>query len=161
MKLKLPTDITSSQDLSTLIIEIQDYARWFAHESIKKQLNSNHRSEPPVLSPSANELLKNIETKGPHSKKNIDELIESMNIYIKKAPSMTITLAAPPNNNTKSMLVAWCRENIAPNVLINFHFNQILLGGMVVRCGSRIFDWSFRRQILASRDKIPEVLRRV
>jgi hypothetical protein len=32
---------------------------------------------------------------------------------------------------------------------------------MVVVHGSRIYDWSFRRQILATREKFPEVLRNV
>jgi len=58
-------------------------------------------------------------------------------------------------------LVNWCRENIAPNILITFQFNATLLGGMVIRHGSNIFDWSFRRQILAARNNFPEVLRRV
>ena len=53
-----------------------------------------------------------------------------------------------------------CRP-VAPDVLVNFQFNATILGGMVVRYGSHVYDWSFRRQILAKRDTFPEVLRRV
>jgi F0F1-type ATP synthase delta subunit len=74
---------------------------------------------------------------------------------------MTITLAAPATTGIKKQLTAWCRDNVAPDVLVRFEFNQTLLGGMVVRFGSHIYDWSLRRQILDGRTKFPEVLRNV
>jgi F0F1-type ATP synthase delta subunit len=77
------------------------------------------------------------------------------------APRVTVTLAAPAPNSLKQTIALWFRENIAPNTLVNFKFNSTILGGMVVVYGSRIYDWSFRRQILVSREKFPEVLRNV
>jgi F0F1-type ATP synthase delta subunit len=70
-------------------------------------------------------------------------------------------LAAPPSNGIKKTLVAWCRKNIATDILVNFDFNSTLLGGMVVRYGSHVFDWSFRRKILEEHSKFPGVLRNV
>lgn len=161
MKFNLPDSISSSQDLTALILEIHTYGRWFAHTAIKKRVDATHSAEPPVMSPAATELLRNRDTKKPLDQQNITELLEILEKAKASATSLTITLAAPPTSDIKMTLVAWCRENIAPNVLVTFQFNTTLLGGMVIRYGSRIYDWSFRRQILAAREHFPEVLRRV
>ena len=81
--------------------------------------------------------------------------------YIKTAPSITITLVAPTTNDTRKTLVNWCRKNIAPNILVDFRFNTTILGGMVIRYGSHIFDWSFRRQLLNNSKNFSEILRHV
>jgi F0F1-type ATP synthase delta subunit len=81
--------------------------------------------------------------------------------FEESAPHITLTLAAPAPNGLKKTLISWCRDNIDKNILVDFKFNATILGGMVVVYGSRIFDWSFKRQILAAREKFPEVLRNV
>jgi len=152
---KIPDSVSSPQDLAALLLEMREYARWFAHESIKKRVNAKHTSDAPAMSAAATQLVRDLDQKG------LDTLIETLEDYKKSAPSLTITLPAPPTNGLKITLVAWCRENIAPNVLVTFRFNSALLGGMTVHFGSRVFDWSFRRQLLAGRERFPEVLRRV
>ena len=113
------------------------------------------------MSQAATELLRAWSAKQSLTQARLDELSGALQQFIKSAQVVTITLAAPPTGDVKQTLVAWCRSNINPQILVSFQFNQTLLGGMVVRYGSRIFDWSFRRQILAARDTFPEVLRRV
>jgi hypothetical protein len=163
MKLRLEESVSSPQDLKAVILEIRDYARWFSHNSVKRRLNlkAKRMSDEPVVSSAAAALLREWNTKTPLSQKSLDQLLATLKDFEDTAPQLTITLAAPPAGGLKKTLVAWCRENIAPNVLVNFQFNSTLLGGMVVRSGSRVFDWSFRRQILEARQNFPEVLRRV
>ena len=161
MKLKLPDSISSMQDLTNLQLEMRENARWFAHESMKKRAGVTRSSDAPELSQAAKDLLRAGGGKKELTTHMIDELIHTLDTYKRTATTLTITLAAPPTNDIKQTLVAWCRENIAPDVLVSFRFNSTLLGGMVVRYGSRVFDWSFRRQILAARQTFPEVLRRV
>lgn len=160
MKLRLPDTISSPQDLSALILDVQTYARWFAHESIKKKTGTKRASEPPAVSPQTLEVIREWESKEPLSRERLDELMRTLTEHKRTAPSLTITLAAPPTRPLKTELVTWCRQNIAPDTLVTFQFNSTLLGGMVIRRGSRVFDWSFRRQILENRQKFPEVLRR-
>jgi hypothetical protein len=142
-------------------MDVHDYARWFAHESIKSHVDVEHMSDPPTMSPATTELIYEWGAKKSITEQSLAELIEELEQYNHNAPNITITLAAPPTSDIKKTLVAWCRKNIAPNILVNFQFNTTLLGGMVVRYGSRVFDWSFRRQLLAARERFPEVLRRV
>jgi hypothetical protein len=161
VKLKLPDSVASSQDVASLQIEVRDYARWFTHESIKQRTHAPHASESPVLSAACKELLAAYSGKKELDRTRLDDLVKELEHYNRTAPTITLTLAAPVTGAIKANLVKWCRTNITPDVLVNFQFNATLLGGMVVRYGSRVFDWSFRRHILANRDKFPEVLRRV
>lgn len=161
MKLRLPDSISSSQDLVAVLLELHDYAKWFSHNAVKERVHAKHASLPPTLSPAALDLVRQASTKALLNQKQLDDLVQSLEQYKNTATKVTITLAAPPTADIKKTLVAWCRAHIAPDVLISFQFNATLLGGMVIRSGSHIFDWSFRRQILQAKDTFPEVLRRV
>lgn len=161
MKLTLPDSVASSQDVTALELEVRDYARWFTHESIKQRTNAKHTSEEPALSDACKELLRVNTGKKGLDRAVLDDLTKELERYIRTAPTITLTLAAPATSAIKATLVKWCRANVTPDVLVNFQFNATILGGMVVRYGSHVFDWSFRRQILANRDKFPEVLRHV
>lgn len=161
MKLNLPDSVYSSQDLTALILELKEYGRWLSHTNIAARVNAKHISESPVTSPAATVLLREWSVKNTLTPQRLDELLKALETFQKTASALTITLAAPPTSDIKQTLVAWCRKNITDNILVTFQFNATLLGGMVIRYGSHIFDWSFRRQILAARDKFPEVLRRV
>jgi hypothetical protein len=161
VKLKLPDSVASSQDVTALQLELRDYARWFTHESIKQRTHVSRKSDEPILSSACKELLATHGNKKELDRSSLDNLIKELERYNRTASVITLTLAAPATGSVKLSLVKWCRANIAPDVLINFQFNATILGGMVVRYGSHVFDWSFRRKILASRANFPEVLRRV
>jgi hypothetical protein len=161
VKLRLPDSVASSQDVTALQLEVHEYARWFAHEAIKQRAHAKHRSDAPAMSEACQELLNMQGGKKGLSQADLDTLIKELTHYTHTAPTITLTLAAPVTSTVKMALVKWCRANIAADVLVNFQFNATILGGIVVRYGSHVFDWSFRRQILASRSKFPEVLRRV
>jgi hypothetical protein len=141
--------------------ELRIYARWFSHNAIKKRLRVRRASEQPLLSHAATEILRDWSVLKPLSVSSIDELIAALETFQEHAPMLTITLPAPPTPGIKAKLVDWCRKNIATDTLVSFDFNAALLGGLVVKTDSHIFDWSFRRQILDNRAKIPEVLRNV
>lgn len=161
MKLLLPNSVLSPQDLEALTFEIREYASWFSHNTIKHQAGASRGTKAPELTAAALEVLRNWNAQKLLDQATLAELGAALEDFKASAPSLTITLAAPAGGDLKQTLVTWCRENIAPNVLISFRFNATLLGGMVVRYGSHIFDWSFRREILEHHAKFPEVLRRV
>jgi hypothetical protein len=161
MKIQLPDGICSPQDLRAVILEIRDYARWSSHAAVKKQVSGKAAGDKPETTPEAAAIVKAWTDNKPLTQAGLDELIAELEDFEAEAPYLTITLAAAPSGGFKKELAAWCRQNIEPNVLVSFKFNSTLLGGLVVRYGSRIYDWSFRRQLLTNRAKFPEVLRRV
>ncbi len=161
MSFALPDAVASSQDLMALLLDVKRYAEWFRHESIKKQVSVASAKEALQLSPIAVEVIRDWGKQSALTNESLDELIKNLEAYQKQAPVMTITLAAPASRGLKTTLVGWCRKNIAPTVLVTFDFNATILGGMVVRSGSHMYDWSVRRAILENRNKLPEVLKRV
>lgn len=161
MKVLLPSTVSSQQDLSTLVLEIREYAKWFAHNAIKERVHAKNATPPPPLTPGALELIRAASAKKLLSSQDLEQLIVALEDAKKTAPVITITLAAPATSDIKQRLVESCRVNIADNALVTFKFNSGLCGGMVIHHGSHVFDWSFRRQILANRAKFTEVLRSV
>ncbi len=164
MKLRLEETIASPQDLKAVSLEIREYARWYSHNAIKKRVRIHMKraaAEAPTISHAATAIIREWTKQNPLTQHGFDQLLAALETYARTAPQLTITLAAPPTAGLKKTLVARCRQNISPNMLVNFQFNSGLLGGMVVRSGSHVFDWSFRRQILESRQHFPEVLRNV
>lgn len=159
--LQLPNSIASMQDLTALILEVREYAKWFSHAVVKMHVNGTQIPKPPSVSEAASELIHTWGTQQQLNQKSLEQLVDTLEDFKRTAASMTITLAAPPPNDLKETLVGWCRKNIAPHILVTFKFNATILGGMVVRYGSHVFDWSFRREILAQRSRFPEVLRSV
>lgn len=159
--LHLPATIASPQDLSALLMEIQEYTRWFEHETVKRKMQVTQQTTPPVLAPSTGEYLRDLSRQQPLSVARLDAVMSALEEYKTTAPRVTITLAVPITPPIRTQLIQWFRVNISPAVLVTFQFNSTLLGGMVVRCGSRVFDWSFRRQILHEQPKLTEALSRV
>ncbi len=161
MNLKLPETIASKQDISTLIAEIREYAQWFEHETIKRRMNVTELSTPPQFSTTAVRLIHDLSVEHTVTLELITQLAKELEVYAQTAPNISITLAAPITPSVKEELVRWCRENISPMTLVSFTFNTTLLGGLVVRYGSHVYDWSFRRKILDNRSRLAEVLQRV
>lgn len=161
MKLQLPNDIVSPQDLKTVTVEIRTYARWAVHARTKQRVTTKTAEGPPAISPAAIAIVRAWQGTEPLTQESLDGLLAALVAFELSAPRVTITLAAPPSQGLKQQLVNWCREHMNPGILVTFSFNTTLLGGIVIRYGSHVFDWSFRRQILAERRHFPEVLRRV
>lgn len=161
MSISLQNNILSVQDLKSAILEIRSYTRWFSQESVKKRFSKTEQSQGPVISESATGTILQWHQDKEVSQESLDQLIESLEEYARTAHSITITLAAPASVNLKKDLANWCRQNIKPDILVDFKFNSTMLGGMSLKYGSHIFDWSFKRQILENRQKFPEILRNV
>jgi len=161
LSLKLDNSISSPQDLKAMVLEVKTYAKWYNSSSIKLRVNGSTPENQPVLSNQTVALIKSWAADKPLTQDRLDELLEELSEFEKSCPLITVTLAAMPSGELKHKMVDWCRAQIAPNVLVDFRFNSTLLGGMVVKYGSRIYDWSFRRQIIDNRQLFPEVLRRV
>jgi hypothetical protein len=161
MNLRLDPTVASPQDLRALRGELHTYGGWLAHNDIKSRTGAGSKTDAPELSMAAKNCLKTYVPSSDKASAALDELVAELDKLSNKADHITITLAAPAPGSLKSSLVDWCRKNLAEDILVSFQFNATILGGMVVRSGSHIFDWSFRRAVMDNRAKFPEVLRNV
>lgn len=161
MKLQLPSEVISPQDLKAVIVEIREYARWAMHVQTKQRVTAEAMEPTPTISPTTVAVVRSWQGAQPLTSESLDALLAELASFESSAPRATITLAAPPSRDLKRQLVIWCRAHMAHDVLVTFSFNSTLLGGITIRYGSHVFDWSFRRQILAAREHFPEILRHV
>ena len=157
----LPPSVSSAQDLTSLTLEVRTYAKWYSQYATAAKVKAKYTTDQPELSPTATELIRAWGKQSPLSQKSLDDLITTLEKTATHAPIMTITLAAPATTEVKRALVDWCRTNIHQDILVTFRFNSTILGGMVLRYGSKIYDWSFRRTILNERQKFGEMLSHV
>jgi len=157
MKISLPSNLATIQDLSSLIIELHNYSRWVDHQNIKSKFKANSNKDTFELSEPSKLLVRELGT----DKTKIQDLLRRLEDLKSTSNIMTITLPTAPTELTRELLIDWCRKNIAGDILFSFQFNSNLLGGMVLRYKSRIFDWSFRRRILEKRYDFPEVIKNV
>jgi len=157
INLKLSDEIVSIEDFRDTIEEIQGYAKWFNHNQIKLKVANKKDLNEPELSRQTQDILGQFFNSKSISSSGLDNLIASLEDYLKEAVKIKITLAGIPSNKLKKQLINWCRTSLTQAILVDFSYNRTLLGGMVVIFGSHIYDWSLRRQILDSKDKLIEV----
>ncbi len=157
----LPPNISSRSDLSALILEIRTYTKWYGQYVNAAKVGVQFTAAQPELSQTASTLLREHAAHTPLSPETLDQLITALLDVEKNAPSISISLVGPAPAEVKAAIVAWCRTNLHESMLVTIRFNSTILGGMVVRSGSRIFDWSWKRAIMDNRGRFAEVLSRV
>ena len=161
MKLTVPDSVASAQDFAALANDVHAYAAWASKELIKQKVSGKSAGAQPQLSDEATTVICSWGNGKPLTQTSIDSLIKALDEYKKSSPTVTITLAAIPSGEVKTKLVAWCRKELNPQILITFRLNRNILGGMVVAYGSHIHDWSFRRRLTDASKPFSEVLGRV
>lgn len=161
MNLNLSAEIISPEDLKGTIAELKDYSKWLNKNAIKLKVTKKHAEDRPELSDAAADLLKQWLGDKEATYAQLDKLIYELEQRLSSIPTLRITLAALPTMAIKREFTKWFRENLSPELLIDFRYSSTLLGGMVVNCGSHIYDWSFRRQLISGRDKFRETMRSV
>jgi hypothetical protein len=144
----LPPEVTSPQQLERLIGQLEQRQATADQAAIKAQVAAGHQAGTPLAAASAEGIA-------------TDELLANLKRILEEAPQLHVTLAAMPSAGLKRDLVAALRTAVDPQVLVTFSFSSALGGGMVVRCGSRIFDWSYRKRLLDHAAAFTGVLRRV
>lgn len=156
MVLKLPADIHSADQLQFCAEELRRYAAAAAGAARAEE------SPPlPELSPES-QILQGLL---PASERQNSQSLEDLRLEIEKLitqwPSVSITLAAPAPRALKAELTGWLRQNIRPDLLVSFNVNPDIAGGMLIRTTNRVFDFSFRKLLLARPARFTEVLENV
>lgn len=161
MSIKLPEEINSAEDLKAVLEELRDFRTYFRHSEIKAKSGKNHTSDGPDLSMAAAKLLSQAKNKKQLTMSELEQLLSELELIYSKAPKIRIVLAAAATPPVKKRLADWIRSNISDQAFIDFRYDSTILGGMIIACGSHIYDWSLRREIIASKDKMKEVIAHV
>lgn len=136
----------SPTQIQAEVIRLRSELRQLEHVAIKQKVLTIEKKG--VATPST-------------STKELTDQIKVLEQRLANAPIFYITLAAMPTDGLKQNIVTWFINSVSPEAMVEFDYNSALLGGMVVRTGSRIHDWSLRRKILSQANNFAEVLHRV
>ncbi len=157
-KFDLPAAVYSPQLLESVIYDIQYYLDWYRQNQIRKQVGAKPKDEPNH----SDETVLVIEAwlnGQPATLESLEELLGALHNL--KLDQVHIMLAALPNRSQREALVTWFRTNVGPHLLLSFVADRNLGGGVVVRTPNRVFDYTWKQQLIAGRDKLAEILKRV
>ena len=157
----LPSSISSPQDLTNLILEIEKYNKWYLERFNAISAKSTYKAPQPDISRIALDLIISWDKQEQLDPERINTKINELRHISRSAPVITITLAAPAPMGIKNEIVSWCRQNLNAQVLVSFQFNSTILGGIILRTGSKVYDWSFKHNLLNVNTTFTEVLDRV
>jgi len=148
----LPVDIYSPDQLSELVLELQDLAAQQRNIAARSKNNNESLTTSAELS----QLLhqNNI---SPASVSALEALEKEIAAILSTAPTSHLLLAAMPTRAFKRQIIAWFRTEISPLALVTFAARSDIGGGAIVQAGSHVYDFSFRRLVIANKARIAEI----
>lgn len=153
MKPKLPNSLYSADQVLAVAEELHQYGR-----TLKPSARSRKESE---LSPEAAAMLETLPKADRDQVAEIEALREALEQLASTAPAVTLVVAAPPSQALKQELTGWLRTNVRPKLLVNFHVDPEIAGGVVIRSTNHIYDCSFRTGLMSHQQDFTKVLDRV
>jgi hypothetical protein len=155
---ELPGAVYSPQLLESVTFDIDRYLEWYRQTQIQKKVGAKPMDEPTHSAETALVIEAWLDGKPPTV-----ESLEGLVKYLRalKLPEVHIMLAALPNRAQRETLVDWFRANTTPHLLLSFVADRNLGGGLVVRTPNRVFDYTWKQQLLSARDKIAGIVKRV
>lgn len=154
MSISLPATVASRQDVARLRTEVERYRAWIRQYKNAMKRDIHYQHEQPALSDAATILIR----QWLEANQTLDTLITELEKLAKTAPSITLTLAGPAPASVQAQLVGWARSRLSEQMLVEFRWNAQILGGIVARTDTSIYDWSHRQLLIASREKLVERL---
>lgn len=146
-ELQLPLQIIGKMDVARIIRELEGLEDWLTQSAIRK-------SEEGAVLPRTSRLLEEfaafnhlnfLKTEDRQSaQKFLKGILES-------APVIHISFASDPSAAFTNKIIAWLRNNIDPQILLNVGLEPSIAAGCVIRSGNRQFDGSLRQSFAAQR----------
>lgn len=150
MSVQLPLDTYSPDQLSELILELQDAAGQARDNTVRGQADASPQSPNLVALLDANKIA-------PTDADALETLSKDIAAILDKAPTVHILLSSMPNRPVKRQFALWFRTQIHPLTLITFAARGDLGGGAIIQTGSHLYDMSFRRSIIDNKARLTEI----
>lgn len=155
---ELPAAVYSPALLESVIYDIQYYLDWIRQNQIRLQVGAKPKDEPNH----SDETVLVIESwlaGQPPTVQSLEALLDHLKHL--NLPEIHLMLAALPNRGQREALVTWFRTNTTPHLLVSFVADRNLGGGVVVRTPNHVYDYSWKQQLIAGRDKLAGIIKRV
>lgn len=152
----VPSTIVSRVDISRVVREFESVDNALTAITVRKKIGADGQELPP-MSPQLKDFLDkneiNLEDSSVRSA-YIKQLRELKN----KAPIVNMTFAVVADPESLQKLVAWLRESVHPQAVIDAHLQPSLVAGVYVRTSNQVFDLSVRNALKAKRGELEKEL---
>jgi len=152
---ELPPAVYSPALVESVMYDIQYYLDWVRQNKIRKTVGAKVKEEPTHSAETVLVIEAWLAGK-PATMESLEALHDALRDL--KLPQVHIMLAALPNRAQREALVTWFRTNVSPLLLLSFVADRNLGGGLVVRTPNRVFDFTWKQQLIAGRSKLAEIL---
>ena len=142
IKFRLPTNVVTRQDISRLVVEVDELDEFF----IQMKLGKISKDNLPLTSRALNELIQlngvNLLNQAHRSKLKL--LLQTIRT---KAPSVHISFSGEPSRIFLDKLITWMRANIHPLLILEIGLQPNIGVGFTLRTDNKIFDFSLKQRI--------------
>lgn len=159
MAYSLPSSIYSPQLLESVVHDLETYLEWYRQAKVQKAVGAKKLATEPAHSAETQIVIEDWLTGKTATISVLEELLEQLKSL--KLPEVHVMLAALPNPSQREQIVDWFRANTTPQLLVSFVADRNLGGGLVVRTPNRVFDFTWKQQLINARDKLAGIVRRV
>jgi hypothetical protein len=159
MAYELPSAVYSPQLLEAVVHDIETYLEWYREAKVQKKVGAKSTVAEPSHSAETEVVIKEWLGGKDATVESIEELVDTLKNL--NMPEVHVMLAALPNRAQRETIIDWLRNNTTPHLLVSFVADRNLGGGLVLRTPNRVFDFTWKQQLLNSRDKLAGILRRV
>ena len=156
MSLHLPVDLYSPDQLSAVILELHDYIGALRDRAAREKVGASAPEEPLHVSALLLGALHGADVKKGDIRA-AEVLLGALKLLRDKAPVVHVTLAGLPNRTMKRQLTVWFRTQIHKHALMTFAMRTDIGGGIVLRAGSHVYDFSLKQVLLSNKNKISEI----
>lgn len=159
--LKLPVDLYSPDQLGIIILEAGNHSSVLRDAAVRVQTTGTPDAVEPLHTSALLTGILHGNGLPANDHASMEALSKGLKLIRTQAPVAHLTLAALPNRSLKRQLTEWFRKEINPYMLLTFAVRTDIGGGVVLRVGSRIYDFSFRQQIVGNKHRIAEIFENV
>lgn len=144
---KLPLSIVSVVDLGRLIRELEGINDFLLQASVRKKGAS-------MVLPKTTHILESLAQENNLNLLNTEDrkMMNSMLRNVKnRAPVIHLSFAVDPSAAFLQKILAWFRENIHPQMILQVGLQPNIAAGCIVRTTNKYFDFSLRKHLDNSR----------
>lgn len=152
----LPTTIISKVDISRLIHEFEVVDTTLTAKTVRKKVGTSS-DEAPAMSPQLQAFLDenpiNLDDSGARS-----AYIKQLQLLKANVHVMNMTFAVVADPESLAQLLAWVRQSVHPQTIIETHLQPALVAGVYLRSQNHVFDFSVRNALNEKRGELQKEL---
>lgn len=154
MELKLPDILATKQDVVRIHRDLQAFMDTAAQSIL--------RHEKPVKYPGISDSLRAVAVANQinlHNEEAAQRLLDDLGQLKEKMIVIHISFTTDPPVEVLHKIVAWLRQEINPQIVIQVGLQPSIAAGIILRTPKHQYDFSLRQHLYKQRDKLIEAIK--